>query len=328
MTRLARAARAVAAVAALAVCAACGGGADGVGGGSGTTSDSATTPAAGAFVVDEDFPDPDVVTLEDGSYLAFATGAGDLNIRVATSADLHAWTIERRDALHGLPRWASPGRTWAPDVSRAADGTWVMYFAAEHTDSGRQCVGVATSTTADGMYTPVGGDPLVCPVDEGGAIDPATFTDDDGKRYLLWKTDGNCCGLDTWIEIAPLSADGRTLAGKPVRLIKQSLAWEGALVEAPTLVRHGADYVLLYSANSYADDSYAVGAARSTSLLGPYTKQPDPVLASGAYLGPGGQDVVHTDHGDVLVFHAWDPSVTYRGLATLPLHWGPPATAG
>ena len=300
----------------------------GAGGGStpgpsdGSVSSSATSSAGpDAPLIDEDFPDPDVVATDDG-WRAFATGTNGLNIRTAATPDLRSWTVERRDVLPRLPAWATTGRTWAPDVSQRADGTWVMYVTAQHAASGRQCIGVATSPTADGTFTPADDEPLVCPVEEGGAIDASTFTDDDGTRYLLWKTDGNCCGLDTWLEIAPLAEDGLALAGEPTRLLKQDQPWEGDLVEAPVLVRHDDEYVLLYSANAYGGDAYAVGAARATELLGPYTKQPGPVLAShGGLRGPGGQDVVPTEGGDVLVVHGWDELYTYRGLHSVPLRW-------
>jgi arabinan endo-1,5-alpha-L-arabinosidase len=285
---------------------------------------SPSSPDVTAPVIDEDFPDPDITAVDDG-WLAFATGTTGLNIRVASSRDLDDWQVERRDALPVLPAWASTGRTWAPDVSTRADGTWVMYVTALHTDSGRQCIGVATSATADGTFTPADDEPLVCPVDEGGAIDASTFTDVDGGKYLLWKTDGNCCGLDTWIEIARLSDDGLALASEPTRLLRQDQEWEGDLVEAPTLVRNDDTYVLLYSANSYGGDAYAIGEAQSSALLGPYTKRPDPILTTprsgGSLRGPGGQDVIRTDDGDVLTFHAWDELYTYRALHRLPLDW-------
>lgn len=284
---------------------------------------SASAPAPG-FVIDADFPDPDVVGTVDG-YLAFATGTYGVNIQMARGADLHEWTVTGDDALPVLPPWASAGRTWAPDVSEI-DGRAVMYFTAEHTDSGRQCIGVATSQDLDGVYAPAGREPLVCPVDAGGAIDPGTFVDSDGQRYLLWKTDGNCCGLDTWIEIAPLASDGLSLTGEPTRLIRQTLPWEGSLVEAPTLVKHGDEYVLFYSANDYGGDDYAMGAARAGALLGPYTKQDDPVLTTamtdGMRRGPGGQDIVPTDEGDMIVFHSWDDQYIYRGMNIAPLDWG------
>ncbi|MBN9325716.1 MAG: hypothetical protein BGO38_12650 [Cellulomonas sp. 73-145] len=300
----------------------------GAGNGSRTAS---PTQSADRFapVIDEDFPDPDVVAAPDG-WRAFATGMSGLNVRIASSTDLSTWTVQRRDALPTLPAWATPGRTWAPDVSRRADGTWIMYVAAQDAASGRQCIGVATSPTIDGDFTPASDRPIVCPVAEGGAIDPSTFQDTDGTRYLLWKTDGNCCGQDTWIEISTLSQDGLSLVGPATRLIKESLPWEGSVVEAPVLVRHDAEYALFYSANAYGGDAYAVGVARATSLLGPYTKQPEPVLSTdlsgGRLHGPGGQDVVATPNGDVLFFHAWDELFTYRALHRAPLTWRPDGT--
>ncbi len=74
-------------------------------------------------------------------------------------------------------------------------------------------------------------------------------------------------------------------------------------------------------------DKYAVGAAQAqaTALLGPYTKRPDPVLSTassaGALRGPGGQDVVMSSSGDVMLFHAWDELYTYRALHQVPLDW-------
>ncbi|MEW1836026.1 glycoside hydrolase family 43 protein [Microbacterium sp. NPDC079995] len=297
--------------------------------GCGAASQSASTPSAGTapgtgFVLDEDFPDPDVVSTDAG-YVAFATGSHGLNIRVATSEDLDAWTVDRRDALPALPAWASPGRTWAPEVTTLGDG-YVMYVTAEHTASGRQCIGVAVSPSLDEPFTPASDEPLVCPVEEGGAIDAATFDDEDGTRYLLWKTDGNCCALDTRLMMAPLAADGLSLADAPVALLTQDQPWEGALIEAPTLVARDGGYALLYSANDYGGDSYAVGAAWSDELEGPYQKEPEPILTTsgsdGAFRGPGGQDVVSTADGDVLVFHGWDEQYIYRGLHTAPVRIG------
>lgn len=276
-----------------------------------------------APVIDQDFPDPDVVHDGDG-WVAFATNRPGADIQVATSPDLRRWTVLARDALAELPAWATSGRTWAPDVSRDPAGGWVMYFAAEDS-SGKQCLGVAKADAVRGPYRPASPTPVVCPLSEGGAIDPDVVTDAAGTRYLVWKTDGNCCDLDTWIELAPLAADGLTVTAAPTRLIKQTLTWEGNLVEAPTLVQHGSGWALLYSANDYANDRYAIGVATAPAITGPYTKQHAPLLSSsssdGLYRGPGGQDVVAGPHGDVLVFHSWDPSYAYRAVQTLPMRW-------
>lgn len=278
------------------------------------------------FLIDQDFPDPDLLEAEaEGEYVAFATNSRGANIQFATSSDLVEWDVSLEDALPKLPGWASTGRTWAPDVSAQPGGGYIMYFVAAHTASDRQCIGVATSSVVTGPYEAQEGEPLICTLDEGGAIDPAIFTDDDGSRYLLWKNDGNCCALDTWVQLTPLSADGLSLAGPSTKLFMQTEEWEGNLVEAPVLVKRDGTYAVFYSANDYGGDQYAVGVATASALTGPYEKQPGPFLSSagtdGRYIGPGGQDVLATDDGDVLFFHGWNDLLMYRGMYSLPLEW-------
>jgi len=288
--------------------------------------DDSTNP-----VIADDFPDPDLLEV-DGVYYAYATEGNLRNVRVARSADLVDWEV-LPDALPDLPTWVIPGKTWAPEVTEIAPGQYAMYFTATNFRPTVQCIGAATATSPEGPFTVVGAGMLVCPAEEGGAIDASTFLDVDGTRYLLWKNDGNCCDLDTWLQIAPLAPDGLTLAGPATRLVKQDQAWEGHLVEAPTLVLRGGVYTLLYSANDYGGDRYAVGYATASSVLGPYTKAAEPLLTTADlpdYVGPGGQDVVTGPDGqDRIVFHSWYGDTTYRAMNVLPVSWegGRPSVA-
>jgi len=309
--------------------AACGGGSqDGADPSSvGATSGGTKTEADSSNpVFGDDFPDPDVLEV-DGTYYAYATNGNNRNVRVATSTDLATWE-EQEDALPTLPGWVIKGKTWAPEVTEVAPGSYVLYFTATNFQPALQCIGAATADDPLGPFTVVGEGMLVCPQDEGGAIDASTFLDDDGTRYLLWKNDGNCCGLDTWLQLAPLSADGLTLAASPTRLVMQDQPWEGNLVEAPTLVKKDDTYVLMYSANDFGGEKYAVGYATADAVAGPYTKHPVPLLDSesldGQFVGPGGQDVVTgLDGKDHLLFHSWYGGLTYRGMNVVPLGWEP-----
>jgi hypothetical protein len=157
----------------------------------------------------------------------------------------------------------------------------------------------------------------------------------DGARYLLWKNDGNCCGQDTWLHLQRVSADGLALAGPAVRLLKQDRDFEGALIEAPTLWRRDGRYVLFYSANSFSDDRYLVSYATATSLTGPYSKAPRPLLSTASLdataRGPGGQDIVTGPGGrDRILFHGWDAGYRRRGLYGANVGWanGLPVVAG
>ncbi|OJX74097.1 glycoside hydrolase family 43 protein [Leifsonia sp. 71-9] len=300
----------------------------GCSGGAGAPDASAASPTdtteAPAFAIDQDFADPDVL-VHDGTAYAFATNTPGFLVRSATSTNMRDWTVSESDALEALPAWAQPGRTWAPEVAEVSPGAFVLYLTAQDAASGRQCIGTATSSSPGGPFAPASGTALVCPVEAGGAIDAATFRDDDGSLHLLWKTDGNCCDLDTWIETAPLSADGLSLTGPPVQLLKQDRAWEGDLVEAPDLVKRDGVYVLFFSANDYGGDDYAIGTATGSSLSAPFTSQEKPFLTSaskaGTFHGPGGQNVVTFDSRDWLVFHSWDDAYAYRGMLVRPLTW-------
>jgi arabinan endo-1,5-alpha-L-arabinosidase len=219
-----------------------------------------------------------------------------------------------------------PGQDLGPEVTQIAGGRFVLYFTATNFRPALQCIGVATATEPAGPFTVVGDEMLVCPGDEGGAIDASTFVTDDGLN-LVWKNDGNCCDKDTWIQTAPLSDDGLTLAGPTTKLVKQTLDWEGLLVEAPTVVPRDNGFVLLYSSNYYGDDSYTVGRASAPSLDGPWEKDPKPLLSSDSfggdrYVGPGGQDLATAPDGRTyLLFHSWDAAVTYRSMHAEPVEW-------
>ena len=160
-----------------------------------------------------DAPDPFV--LADGDRWAlYSTQVGFLNVPVATSPDLATWSPPT-DALPELPTWAEWGRTWAPGVL-ARPGGFVLYFAARSAASGRQCIGMATSS-GDRPVHQRGGRAARVPARLGGSIDPHPFVDEDGTPYLLWKADGNAVGSTSVLFVQRLGLDGITLAATPSR---------------------------------------------------------------------------------------------------------------
>ena len=84
--------------------------------------------------------------------------------------------------------------------------------------------------------------------------------------------------------------------------------------------------MLLYSANDYGGEQYAMGYALAASIEGPYTKGDEPLfttaMSGGGALGPGGQDVVAAPDGsDRIAYHSWDPAFSYRGMIVSALEW-------
>jgi len=73
------------------------------------------------------------------------------------------------------------------------------------------------------------------------------------------------------------------------------------------MIFESGSYYLFYSANGYASTRYAIGVARASSPLGPFTKASAPILVSNAaYGGPGHGSVVRGPGGEwVHVYHAW-----------------------
>lgn len=268
-----------------------------------------------------DAADP-FVAIDDQPWL-FTTNNAAGNVPVMTGRSEGDGVVVA-DALPRLPDWAAPGFTWAPAVTRSDIG-WVLAFTARDTASGRQCIGVATSPVVGGPYSPTA-EPLLCEIDRGGSIDPSFVTDDAGVQWLLYKDDGNCCGLPTTIHAVRLTPDAMALAGSPVDLISADLPWEGGLVEAPSMAKVGDRWLLLYSANRWDSAGYAVGAAWCESPAGPCEKQSAPALTAGAGLdGPGGVEFVSTSRPTRLMvtFHAWPPGeVGYSDGSTRRLELG------
>lgn len=251
----------------------------------------------GTPLYDADFADP-FVYRDGGEYWAYATNTENAHVPVLASTGGGVL-----DALPDLPEWTTEGFVWSPAVAKIGDDM-VLYYATA--TLGRMCISVAVGDNPDGPFLDRSEEPLICPYDDGGAIDPSPY-EVDGKWYLAWKVDGNCCELPTSIVAAELSADGTKLAGDPVALIGADQDWEGGLVEAPSMTSLSGHLVLAYSANAWDSADYGVGAAMCEGPLGPCKKLDGPFLQSGgAFEGPGGQEWFTSSLGDtMLVFHGW-----------------------
>ena len=141
----------------------------------------------------------------------------------------------------------------------------MLYFSARHTD-GSLAVGAATAPGPFGPFTAQAA-PLV-KEPSPGVIDVHQFQSPDGKRWLLWKYDGNAAGQPTPIRIQELAADGLTRLGSPVNILVNDRPWEGTLVEGPWMIHHGGFYYLFYSANFYLRPHYQLeGLTVSLSLV-------------------------------------------------------------
>lgn len=292
---------------------------------------------------------PDAAILQDGGvFLGYATNAqgGKANVQMARSTNLVDWELIRdgdrlHDAMPVLPPWASKGRTWAPEVIKTATG-FALHFTAHDRKSDLQCLGAAFSANPLGPFVSTATAPLVCQTELGGTIDSHPFRDADGQLYLYYKSDANNprFGKKTDIFVQKLSADGLSVAGAPVALLRNDTAWEAHVIEAPTMIRKGDHYVLFFSANHFGWEKdqrlspYAIGYAKCAGPMGPCTDAPEnPILHSyndrqaGCLSGPGHQSVFSVGGRQFVSFHAWSATKGCRRadqgryLYIAPLLW-------
>jgi arabinan endo-1,5-alpha-L-arabinosidase len=265
-------------------------------------------------IVPDIYPNPlgpagaDPGSLYDGSkfYFYFTSGNGTGAMPVKWSADLLSFTDNgaRVFPIGSFPSWATTGNYWAPEVV-LINGRYVCYYAANGSD-GWFKIGAATASTPAGPFTDKG-TPLASNTNYS-LIDPSFFRDSaTGKNYILWKNNTNALTppQPTRIVLQEISADGLSLVGSPTNLLVNDLAWEGAVIEAPSMLYRNGYYYLFYSGNNYGTDKYAVGVARCTTINGTYNKMPDPILQSDSkFDGPGGQSIVtNSSIGPYLLFY-------------------------
>jgi beta-xylosidase len=292
------------------------------------------------------FADPAVLRVGNEYY---AYGTGD-RFPVLRSSDLVHWS-SAGTAMASRPAWSS-GNSWAPSVlaiddrcpdaaARTTSATcYVMYYVGLNNElaTPANCVGVALADNPTGPFRDHGiltavdgrGDPLRGPIGCGdGAgysnIDPAPFTDRDGRVYLYLSTGHSATGA--WkraISVIPLAEDLLHAAGERAALFTMTQSWEADVVEGPWMTLHHNRYYLFYSGGRFTDDTYAMSYALAASPTGPFTKpQRQPFLKSTKQvIGPGGGSVITgPSGGDWLVYHGRDIADGARTLRVDPLVW-------
>ncbi|NNM46264.1 family 43 glycosylhydrolase [Knoellia koreensis] len=283
----------------------------------------AVTPslAAGPYkpVYAANFADPAIapVPSADGfDFVGVATGA---RVKVA-SADTAAGTWRGRAPalVEGRAPWASGSVMWAPDLHRAKDGTWVLYFAApvSRLAQNQRCIGAATSSRPTGPFR-YQSRPVVCPgsrdprVDNvpgrplagAGVIDPSVFVDKAGRSFLLYKTQK----LPATLRIVRLNDKATRVAdGATSRELVRS---RSTILENPALVQRGKSYVMFASYKTYNTCRYETVWMRSNSLgKGAFQNARKNVLMtsrSTGLCGPGGADIATTPTTSRIFFHGW-----------------------
>jgi arabinan endo-1,5-alpha-L-arabinosidase len=134
--------------------------------------------------------------------------------------------------------------------------------------------------------------------------------------------------MSTPIHAQPISEQGE-LIGKDALVLTNDLDWEGHLIEGPWVTCQQGRYWLFYAGNDFGTPAYGIGVAVADHPLGPYVKQPGPLLKSSrTWWAPGHASVaLGLDGAPQLFFHAFFPGTggynAFRALLTARLRFGP-----
>lgn len=124
-----------------------------------------------------------------------------------------------------------------------------------------------------------------------------------------------------------IAEDGRSLVGENKIVLANDQDWEGHLIEGPFVTYQQGRYWLFYAGNDFSTPAYGIGVAVADHPLGPYTKQPEPLLKSTReWVAPGHASVAPgVDGRPQLFFHAFHPGTggynAFRALLTVGLNF-------
>ncbi|MGK9120728.1 family 43 glycosylhydrolase [Olivibacter jilunii] len=254
------------------------------------------SPRTGNPIIPGYFADPTIKKWGDTYYIYATTDGNGFGLgpsQVWKSKDFVNWYMEPMN-------WPNTPIYWAPDVNKASDGNYYMYYSQPCELYG------ASSNSPTGPWTPLlPGTEAVIPnylVPNVITLDGQTFRDDDGKMYMFWGTWGiypnSGCGMGL------LNADMKSFA--KTGIIPNTIAKD--FFEAPFMFKRNGIYYLMYSAEHCEDASYKVHYVTSKEgPMGPFVYgKNSPVLVTnedGTVHGPGHNSVLQEGDNFYIVYH-------------------------
>jgi beta-xylosidase len=226
------------------------------------------------------------------------------------------------------------GAYWAPEVYEVNEKYYLFYSAQWKNNPTNELenfrIGAAVADKPEGPFIDLADKPIFDP--GYPIIDANVFFDDDGKIYLYYS---RCCYKhavasevasfakakgwfneieESWVYGIELKPDFSGVVGEPVLLLRPPVSmkdkqaeWESRSVTSKEVNRRWTEgsvtfkknnlYYMMYSANHFAGQNYAVGYATATSPLGPFKKaNNNPVLQKNTTKGG---NVTGTGHNSI-----------------------------
>lgn len=274
--------------------------------------------------------DPFILSASDGKYYMYGTGGVEKGFGAYSTDNLVDWRFEGKVYSGDQSDSWTVKNYWAPEVYEI-DGHYYMFFSADWKENPTDelenfRIGVAVSDQPTGPFTEISDKPLF---DPGYPIIDANILQHDGRTYLYYS---RCCYKnpvesevaewaraqnlfqeieESWVYGVEISNDFTTVIGEPVLLLQPPSAmddpqteWESRSVTSGEVNRrwtegsfafeHNGKIYMMYSANFFGGENYAVGYAVGDHPLGPFTKaENNPVLEKNV---TSGGEVTGTGH--------------------------------
>lgn len=289
------------------------------------------------------FGDPYILSASNGKYYMYGTGGVKNGFAAYSSDNLVDWQFEGKVYDGAQPGSWTLKNYWAPEVYEI-NGQYYMFFSADwrvnpNNELENFRIGVAVSESPTGPFLEVSDEPLF---DPGYPIIDANMLQHGGKTYLYYS---RCCykhpvesevadwartkGLfdeieESWVYGVEISDDFTTVVGEPLLLLQPpsvmddpQTEWESRSVTSGEVNRrwtegsfafeHEGRIYMMYSANFFGGQNYAVGYAVGDDPLGPFIKaENNPVLEKNTAQGG---DVTGTGHN--MMFRSKDGEKMY-----------------
>lgn len=291
--------------------------------------------------------DPYVMVDTVGQYYMYGTGGGaEEGFPAFASDDLVSWVHQGQAYFGNTAETWGIGDFWAPEVYKIKNKYYMFYSAQWRYNPTNELenfrIGVAVSDKPTGPFIDLYNRPIFDP--GYPIIDANVYFGQDGEAFLYYS---RACykhpveseiaqwaqekGMfeeieESWIYGVKLKPDFSGVVGDPVLLLRPPVAldneqaeWESRSVTSGEVNRRWTEgsytflkdnvYYMMYSANFFGGENYAVGYATSKNPLGPYVKAANnPVLErntaeGGIVTGTGHNSVVFLPDAMYCVYH-------------------------
>ncbi|MGC3978742.1 MAG: glycoside hydrolase family 43 protein [Paludibacteraceae bacterium] len=294
------------------------------------------------------FGDPFILQASDGKYYMYGTTEGINGFKTYSSDNLTDWKDEGMVYWGATFNSWTVDCFWAPEVYER-NGKYYLWYSANWkynpTKEGENFrIGIAVSDSPKGPFVEMNNGPVFDP--GYPVIDANLYFDDKNNKVYLYYS--RCCYKnpveseiadwaknkgwyneieESWIYGVELKPDFSGIIGKPKLLLRPPILmtdkqseWESRSVtskeinrrwtEGSFLFKNGNTFYMMYSANYFGGQNYAVGYATSAHPLGPFKKSVhNPVLQKntnrgGHVTGTGHNMVLKLPNGKMLcVYH-------------------------